>query len=188
MTYQSHNFIKCIQCNNPQAVARKLCRRCYNVARKQGLLASYPILGPQDVFENRINKTKTCWLWTGSKNGYGYGIFQLPGEIKVRAHRYSYEFYKEKIPDGMIVMHTCDNPPCVNPSHLRIGTKDDNNKDTAIKRRHNYGIDHWNGRLTNKQVSIIRRSKKSQAELARKYKVSQSHICRIKSKEARPGN
>lgn len=179
MTYQIRKEIPCVICGTMGAIGRKLCRPCYNKARNSGTLAQYPLLGPSDVFETRIKKTESCWLWTGTKNGYGYGIFLLPGEVQIRAHRYAYEHFIGPIPDGKIIMHTCDNPPCVNPAHLRVGTKAENNADTGIKRRHHYGLDHWNGRLTDQQVVEIRASSESQRALARKYGVSPSHISRI---------
>jgi hypothetical protein len=185
MTYQPVKSIKCTICKERNAIGRKLCRRCYTRVRTAGKLNDFPILGPEDVFLGRIKKTPTCWLWQGATNKYGYGIFLLPGEIPVRAHRHSFEHFKSPIPDGLIVMHTCDNPPCVNPKHLKLGTKADNNADTANKRRHNYGTDHWNGRLTEKQVKAIRDSKKTTRQLATQYGVNYSHIWRIRFSDAR---
>lgn len=180
MGYQARKEIICIVCKSAPAIGRKLCRVCYNEAWQAERLDDYPPLTAEDVFEDRIEKTPTCWLWTGGKNGYGYGIFILPGEKKVRAHRYSYEHFIGPIPEGKIILHTCDNPPCVNPAHLRVGTKADNNKDTSIKRRHNYGLNHWNGKLSDEDVRAIRESKETQTALGKRYGVSQSHIWHIK--------
>ena len=185
MTYQVKGELLCINCGKAASVARRLCRPCYNRARNNGNLTTYRILGPQDVFENRIKKTTTCWLWTGTKNDAGYGIFLMPGERPVRAHRYAYEFFVGPIPDGKIIMHVCDNPPCVNPGHLRIGTKAENNRDASNRRRHNYGLDHWNGRLSDADVAEIRGSNDRQSVLAERYGVCQSHISRIKSAQHR---
>lgn len=180
MTYQSRGTITCILCGQREAIGRKLCRPCYLTARTNGTLEQFPRLGPQDVFESRIKKTESCWLWRGNKNSYGYGIFSLPGGKCVRAHRYSYEFFTgRRIPDGMVIMHTCDNPPCVNPAHLRMGTKAENNMDAARKERHNYGTAHWNGRLTTKEVEEIRASAEPRSLLAARYGVVYSHIWRI---------
>lgn len=182
MTYQSKEKIACRICGSMEAVARKLCRPCYNDVRKAGKLVNYPILKPEDVFESKIKKSASCWVWQGTKNKYGYGIFLLPGEIAVRAHRYAYEFFSgKKIPKGKIIMHSCDNPPCVNPDHLNVATKAKNNADTAIKRHHHYGLDHWNGKLSEKQVSEIRASYKNCSQLAKQYDVCYSHLWRIKN-------
>lgn len=181
MTYQPKTQFSCIECGASKTVARKLCRRCYSRARKSARLHEYSLLGPQDVFESRFEKTTGCWAWQGTRNKYGYGIFLMPGEKPARAHRYSYEFYVGPIPEGMVIMHTCDNPPCVNPAHLQIGTKAENNADTAKKRRHNYGLDHWNGRLSNDDVAAIRASNETKSALAKRYGVDYSHIWRIKA-------
>ena len=188
MTYKPVEPISCVLCDHPKTVGRKLCRRCYSRMSKAGKLLEFPLIGPKDVFLGRIEKTDTCWLWRGTKNGYGYGIFLMPGERPVRAHRYSYEFFKGPIPEGFVVMHTCDNPPCVNPDHLQIGTKAENNADTAAKRRHNYGTDHWNGRLSSEDIAAIRASDERTAVLAARYGVVYSHIWRIRHGDARQGS
>ena len=185
MTYQARGSIKCLLCDSVQ-IARKLCDRHYRQMRRAKRLHEFPILGPADVFDNRYAKRSNgCWEWTGTTNDYGYGILLMPGEVSVRAHRYSYERAYGPIPLGMVVMHRCDNPPCVHPEHLRLGTKADNNRDTGIKRRHNYGVKHWNGRLTAPQIAAIKRSTATHKVLAAKYGVNQSHISRIKSGKRR---
>lgn len=182
MSYKPQSIVPCVLCGE-RAVARKLCRPHWHEHKKKGTLDQFQKLGPQDVFHSRyaINEHTQCWEWMGTKNGYGYGIILMPGERPVRAHRFSYELHNGAIPEGKIVMHTCDNPPCVNPEHLRVGTKDDNNKDTATKRRHNYGLDHWNGRLSDADVAAIRASTERQSVLAKRYGVHQSHISKLKS-------
>lgn len=81
-----------------------------------------------------------CWLWTASTDRDGYGKFQYPGpdgrQIHQRAHRYAYELFVGPIPDGLVVMHSCDTPSCVNPNHLDIGTPLENNDDKVAKGRH----------------------------------------------------
>lgn len=80
-----------------------------------------------------------CWLWTASTDKNGYGRFQEPtpdGQRHIRAHRWAYLHFVGPIPDGLVVMHRCDNPPCVNPAHLTIGTLIDNNADKVAKGRH----------------------------------------------------
>jgi len=75
-----------------------------------------------------------CWPWQGSKTPNGYGKFALP-DRKVGAHRFAYEYFVGPIPDEYLVMHSCDNPPCVNPAHLLVGTNSDNMQDRYRKGR-----------------------------------------------------
>lgn len=155
---------------------------------KRKRLAEFPILGPEDVFESRYEKSDGCWIWRGGKNGYGYGIFLLPGEIPVRAHRYAYERVHGPIPDGMIVMHSCDNPPCVNPAHLSLGTRDDNNQDKKWKGRHPHGDAHHWTKLSEQQVQEIRgllAAGTKQKDIAAMYGADQSTISNIRTGKRR---
>lgn len=82
-----------------------------------------------------------CHEWTGPTNTSGYGVLFLNANrsngrrMVVSAHRYAYEHFIGAIPNGMCVMHRCDNPKCTNPSHLSIGTQADNNRDRSLKGR-----------------------------------------------------
>lgn len=77
-----------------------------------------------------------CWLWRGSLSN-GYGQIHVPGKrAMVRTHRVSWELHHGAIPRGLWVLHRCDNPPCVNPGHLFLGTRTDNIVDMAKKSRH----------------------------------------------------
>jgi hypothetical protein len=89
-------------------------------------------VGPR--FERNIDKTATCWDWIGNKDAGGYGMFSIY-QVPLKAHRFSWEWYIGPIPYGMHVLHHCDNPGCVRPDHLFIGTQADNNRDRAAKER-----------------------------------------------------
>jgi len=82
-----------------------------------------------------------CWEYTGSinVNGYGVAAHRAEGERGSRthvAHRLAYKYHCGPIPKGHVVMHVCDNPPCINPAHLRVGTYAENMRDMVEKGRH----------------------------------------------------
>jgi len=81
-----------------------------------------------------IGELGKCWLWTASRSEEGYGFIRISSSTK-KAHRVSFELFVGVIPDGMLVLHSCDNPPCVNPAHLKLGTDATNAIDKAIKFR-----------------------------------------------------
>ena len=90
----------------------------------------------EERFWPKVNKTENCWLWTANKNNQGYGLIRLGGTArKVLAHRVSWEFANGPIPSNMCVLHACDTPLCVNPSHLFLGTLADNMADKESKGR-----------------------------------------------------
>jgi hypothetical protein len=80
-------------------------------------------------FLQRVNKTDTCWNWTGRLDVGGYGRFSQGDGHWTKAHRASYQLYKGPIAEGLIVRHMCNNRKCVNPDHLELGTHKDNTAD-----------------------------------------------------------
>lgn len=98
-----------------------------------------------------------CWNWVGTVHHDGYGVFGHNGK-SVRSHRASYEYHVGNIPSGMLVCHTCDNPLCINPDHLFVGTASDNAKDMIKKGRGNHpcGSSHPLSVLNSEYVIRIR--------------------------------
>lgn len=86
-------------------------------------------------FWSKVDKTSTCWLWTGMPNGWGYGTFKVSAGNDRFAHRLSWEIHKGPIPKGLCVCHKCDRPICVNPDHLFLGSHRDNRDDAIRKGR-----------------------------------------------------
>lgn len=85
-------------------------------------------------FWQKVDRSSECWTWTAVKNHWGYGRIMVQGKARA-AHRVSYLISNGPVPAGMCVLHTCDNPPCVNPSHLFLGTLKDNMLDMVRKGR-----------------------------------------------------
>jgi hypothetical protein len=98
-----------------------------------------------------------CWEWSGSRDPHGYGRIQRGGRHggHVKAHRASYEMHHGPIPDGLVVRHKCDNPPCCNPAHLEVGTMRDNSRDMAARGRSAAQRGHDNGRTKVPDVAIV---------------------------------
>jgi len=137
-------------------------------------------------FFEKVDKTGNCWEWTSCKLPDGYGMFWIHGRT-LRAHRVSWELHKGTIPNGLMVLHKCDNPSCVNPSHLFLGTQTDNMRDMLKKGRDRYVHGERNGlsKLTKADVvSIVSKSTNTtQTQLAEHFGVSQSTISRVLSQQ-----
>ena len=137
----------------------------------------------------KINPVTECWEWTASINNWGYGHFRRNNKTD-KAHRVSYELFKGPIPKGLCVCHTCDNPKCVNPDHLWLGTFGDNNRDRSSKGRsnaghhknHPKGENHISSKLTEQDVKEIRMWGSlghSTRKLAKVYNIHHSGIGNI---------
>lgn len=151
---------------------------------------------------DRSGGPTACWTWIGCKNPLGYGQIGAGGKRgkHLWAHRVSYELAKGPIPAGLLVLHLCDNPPCVNPAHLCVGDQKENMAQMCERGRYtprvlpsgdshplrrNPGLaarGELNGtaRLTDEAVREIRRSSDSQRALARRFGVSRRAIVFVK--------
>lgn len=113
-----------------------------------------------EVYGQRVVKGDGCWGWNGAVNSWGYGLIHLwdgTKRLAALAHRVSYEIHVGPIPDGLFVLHRCDNPPCSNPDHLFVGTNDDNVADMVSKGRQQQGSRHAHAKLDETKVAEIRR-------------------------------
>jgi len=133
----------------------------------------------EDRFWAKVEKTSGCWNWTGTKLAQGYGMISHNRKMRP-AHRISWEMVNGKIPDGLDIMHMCDNPSCVNPDHLKPGTHQDNMLDMFRKGR----------RKTRFDAEMIRDIRRRCAEgettisVARSYRVAGHTIVKIVRREA----
>ncbi len=129
---------------------------------------------------NKPDGDEGCWLWPHAKNNYGYGVARLGGRARL-VHRASWECANGPIPQAMCVLHKCDTPACINPAHLFIGTRADNNADKVAKGRQLRGERQGGAILTESQARYILASKKSQRALAREFGISSSHVSKMKA-------
>lgn len=142
-------------------------------------------MSAQVRFETRVVKGEKCWLWMGARDNKGYGVIMVNGKL-TRSHRYAYEAGIGPIPKDLHVLHDCDNPPCVNPSHLRIGTNSDNVKD-RVKRGRTH--DHSGEKASNAKLSFykaeqirnLRARGAKVKDIAKEFGVGRNQIWRVVS-------
>lgn len=129
-----------------------------------------------------------CWEWKRTHNGQGYGELRVAGRM-VYAHRLAFELAGGTIPEGLHILHECDNPRCINPEHLTVGTRSKNMRDCHARGRSKipspkmHGEANGASKLKASDVSAIRKMLGEglpQASIAQKFGVSQSNISRIK--------
>lgn len=135
----------------------------------------------------KINEETGCWEWTGGiSSGYGYGNMCVGGHgVKQMTHRIAYTVFKGEIPEGLLVLHKCDNGRCCNPDHLFLGTQKDNVQDCIRKGRRIVGKrlkgeTNPNSKITEDDVREIRKSKLCLRELSEIYGVSICIISKVK--------
>lgn len=122
-----------------------------------------------------------CLEWQGSRDKSGYGTFRS-GKRDYKAHRFAYEKAFGIIPKGIVICHTCDNPPCCNPDHLFAGTTKDNSKDCVSKGRQAKGDKNGNSKLNDHVVRLIKEAHQkgyTQTKIAEIYATDQTNVSKI---------
>lgn len=118
-----------------------------------------------------------CWPWTGNVNRQGYGVIKASGRSprNPRVHRLVID-----APPGVDALHSCDNPPCCNPGHLRLGDNMQNRQDSVDRGRQARGERHGHSKLTEAQVLAIRSDSRKTEVIAKEYGVHPNHVLSIK--------
>ena len=135
-----------------------------------------------DRLFSKVLKTDGCWLWMASVNNKGYGqilVEKTPRHTVGLVHRLSWELANGHIPAGMNVLHHCDTPRCVKPSHLFLGSQLANARDCKAKMRHSYGERNGHARLSADIVMQIRSSARTTQQLADEFNVTRGCINHI---------
>lgn len=143
----------------------------------------------KERFWKKVTISNGCWIWTGAVDSSGYGSFRFreTGKKTESAHRVSWFFRNGVIPESLCVLPKCDTRLCVRPSHLFLGTKEDNNDDCHNKMRHMHGESHTSAVLSESDVMQIRSlykkgsSKNGQVQLAKKFGISHRNIRHVLS-------
>lgn len=151
-----------------------------------------------------VKNEAACWEWRGVKRkaAGGYGIMRFGRANVFHAHRFSYERYVGPIPNGLFVLHRCDNPECANPKHLFVGTSKDNTRDMLEKGRGSpppiqrgvenilvrrpelrpRGTKHWCNKISEKQALAIAQSRGDWRTQVAKYGVSRSLVYQLRAR------
>lgn len=145
-------------------------------------MPAYRLFTDEERFARSFETADGCFIWIRAVTWDGYGLF-TPHRMPIRrAHRYAWELANGPIPDGLQVLHECDNRRCVNPAHLFLGTNDDNMQDMAKKRRARHGESHPKTSLTAADVRAIRGSSETNEVLAQRHGVCNATISNIRNR------
>lgn len=178
-----------LPCHLRQGACRFCSRKCITGTTHRHPRAKVPLI---IRFQQKIGPETAsgCKPWQAGTNPAGYGLINKGGKGQcLLAHRVAWEVAHGPIPEGLDVLHKCDNPPCVNTDHLFLGTGADNVADMCSKGRHSFGERNGHCKLTTAQVLAIHQvhetQKVTQAFLAAMFSVNQSTIGRILARQRR---
>lgn len=144
----------------------------------------------EDRFWSHVAKSGDCWEWVGTRRRDGYGVF-WSGERQVRAHRFAWELQNGPVPFGLSLCHSCDNPPCVRPDHLFVGTQRENLADMTRKGRRRTrgkeqrGMRNTAAKLTDEQVAHIKGMAAAghyQDDIAARFGITRANVSYITRK------
>jgi hypothetical protein len=136
-----------------------------------------------DRFWEKVDKAGECWEWTAARNPLGYGLIGISAARRCGlAHRVSWELNFGPIPAGLLVCHRCDNPSCVRPAHLFLGTHRDNHMDKINKGRHWHprGALNPHAKVNEEDGRVMRGSADTHAALARRYDLTPAAVRAIR--------
>lgn len=181
------NPVLCSRCRKNKSLPYSpWCKECKNETQRRWWRKTYtpsPHIPRSlwDRFWEKVVKSEGCWEWSGYCRE-GYGRISIGNQVFRSAHRVSWELHNGLIPDGLFVLHRCDNTRCVRPDHLFLGTKAENNHDRHLKGRSGSHAGELNGRRKLSAVDVveIRRMftpwKCTYSDLAKRFGVSSSTI------------
>ncbi len=181
----------CIKGCDIKAYGLGMCRAHWERAKKYGTPVGHPTMAARvyrksspERFWDRVRKTEACWIWEGGKDKDGYGMFHgtVHGMHITRAHRWSYATVRGPIPPNTLVCHTCDNPPCVNPDHLFLGSNAVNMADRKTKGHYAtlLGAARPNALLDDEKAGSILKDPRPYLLIAKDYGISTSTVESVK--------
>lgn len=170
----------CLFCQKPYLAEKLKSRFCSQSCAGRSKAWQYPA---EERFWQGIDRTGECWIWIRHRHQDGYGLFRVAGK-SMKVARYAWELFRGPIPDGLWVLHHCDNPPCCNPEHLFLGTHADNMADMKQKNRGHrpQGEASSFSKLVEAEVVAIRLDPRPAPQIAQSYNVAACTVWDIKAR------
>jgi hypothetical protein len=177
----------CLECSKQcRLLYTNFCsRKCSRDYQVKNLYKNYDHFIREKIKQNITLNERGCWVWNKGKSNSGYSKMTFKNRTMCGS-RVSFMVFKGKISKNKVVCHTCDNPPCVNPDHLFLGTIRDNRTDCVVKNRHAKGSKIGISKLKEKDIPIIKKmyyNNLSQREIALLFNTSQTTISRVLLKQ-----